>query len=86
MESPFFGLTLEYRLSLFTQIDDIVFLSKGSYEYDTVYNMPIWLRKFTANKMSERFEKEAEIYENAKSPNGNRQTVKIPDYVSKARK
>lgn len=48
--------------------------------------MPVWLRKFVSNKLMEYYQKEAEAYENAKSPNANRTTVKIPDYVSKARK
>jgi len=38
------------------------------------------------NKIMEYYEKESEAYKNAKSPNSNRTTVKIPDYVSKARK
>lgn len=63
-----------------------MFHGKGGYDYETVYNMPIWLRTFTANKLKEYYTKEAEAYENAKSPNSERTTVKIPDYVSKARK
>jgi len=37
-----------------------VFHGKGGYDYDTVYNMPIWLRNFTFQKMNEFYEKEAE--------------------------
>jgi hypothetical protein len=48
--------------------------------------MPIWLRNFTAKKIAEYYEKEAESHKNASSPNSQRTTVKIPDYVSKARK
>jgi hypothetical protein len=49
--------------------------------------MPIWLRIFTSNKLKEYYQKEAEAYENSsKSPNTERTTLKIPDYVSKARK
>jgi hypothetical protein len=48
--------------------------------------MPIWLRNFTVNKLKEYYEKEAEAYQSAKSPSSERTTVKIPDYVSKARK
>lgn len=49
--------------------------------------MPIWLRVFTSNKLKEFYDKEAEAYQNsAKGPNTERTTLKIPDYVSKARK
>ena len=55
MDLTFFGLTSEvakqYRVNLFTQIHEIVFYGQGGYDWETVYNMPIWLRKFTFHKM-----------------------------------
>jgi len=55
----FFGLTLEiasqFRVNLFTQIHEIVFHGQGGYDWETVYNMPIWLRKFTFHKMQEYY-------------------------------
>jgi len=63
----FFGLTSEYRLHLFSQIHDIVFHGKGGYDWDTIYNMPVWLRLFTFNKMKEFYDKENE--ENEKAQN-----------------
>jgi len=60
----FFGLISEiipqYRASLFTQIHEIVFHGQGGYDWGTVYNMPIWLRKFTFHKMKEYYEKQNE--------------------------
>jgi hypothetical protein len=53
----FFGLGPSHRVSLFNQIDEIVFHGGGGYDWLTVYHMPIWIRKFTFNKMRERFEK-----------------------------
>ena len=51
LDYRFFGLTLsnspEFRKNLFTQIHNIVFHGNGGYDFGTVYNMPIWLRKFT---------------------------------------
>jgi len=52
----FFGLTQQYRLNLFSQIHEIVFHGKGGYDYDTLYNMPIWLRNFTYKKIKEFYE------------------------------
>lgn len=62
----FFGLTSEYRIHLFTQIHEIVFHGKGGYSWEDVYNMPIWLRKFTFNKINEFYEKEKEAAEGNK--------------------
>lgn len=59
---PFFTLTPEYRSALFTQIHEIVFHGKGGYDWDTVYNMPVWLRRFTYNTMNEFYAKEQEEY------------------------
>lgn len=49
----FFGLTPQYRLSVFTQIHEIVFHGGGGYDWITIYNMPLWLRKFTYNTLVE---------------------------------
>ena len=45
---------------LFNQIHEIVFHGNGGYDWDTVYNMPIWLRLFTFNKMKEHYSKQNE--------------------------
>jgi len=54
----FFGLTAEYRSNLFSQIHEIVFHGQGGYDWNTVYNMPIWLRNFTFKKLEEHYEKQ----------------------------
>ena len=60
LDLTFFGLTSEiasqYRVSLFTQIHEIVFHGQGGYDWETVYNMPIWFRKFTFHKMKTYYE------------------------------
>ena len=64
MDLTFFGLTSEIvpqvRANLFSQIHEIVFHSQGGYDWGTVYNMPIWLRKFTFHKLKEYYEKQNE--------------------------
>jgi hypothetical protein len=62
LDLGFFGLTLEvakqYRVNLFTQIHQIVFHGQGGYDWSTVYNMPIWLRKFTFHQMNTYYEEQ----------------------------
>ena len=86
--STFFGLTPTYRANLFTQIHEIVFHSKGGYDFDTIYSMPIWLRNFTFRKIQEFYEKEKAEYDKAskKSQLSNSGTIKKPTYSTKARK
>ena len=69
----FFGLTQEYRFQLFKQIHEIVFHGKGGFDWHTVYNMPIWLRKFTFKQIQDFYNEEKSSIEN-KGQNG-KQTV-----------
>jgi len=90
----FFGLTLniapQFRLNLFQQIHQIVFHGKGGYDWETIYNMPIWLRKFTFKEIKEFYEEEKQQYE--KSKNNGSQTlvgtdgkVKSPEFLKNAK-
>ena len=54
----------QIRVSLFKQIHEIIFHGKGGYDYNTVYNMPIWLRKFTFREIQKWYAEEKEAIEN----------------------
>jgi hypothetical protein len=45
---------------LFKTIHEIVFNSNGGYDWETVYNMPTWLRRFTFETLKEHYDKIAE--------------------------
>ena len=90
--STFFGLTQTYRISLFAQIHEIVFHGNGGYDWHTVYNMPIWLRNFTFNKMREHYDREAAEVKKAqgKSSTGNtvinsEGKVEAPQHIKSAK-
>jgi|TARA_R110000744_G_scaffold335342_1_gene440671 hypothetical protein len=51
-------------------IHQILFHGKGGYDYPSVYNMPIWLRKFTYSEMLSHYEEEKKAHE--KSSNGGK--------------
>ena len=53
---------MNYRKYIFDQIDDIVTYGNG-YDYATVYEMPVWLRRYTFNRIKERLEKDKETTE-----------------------
>lgn len=75
---------------MFKQIHEIVFHGNGGYDWETVYNMPLWLRKTTFNLMNEYFEKqneEAEKQQKSLKPNKNeiaKPNLPNPTYTSKA--
>lgn len=71
----FFGLTLtsakEHRNSVFSQIHEIVFYGKGGYSWSDVYNMPVWLRKFTFAKIKDFYDKESKSIKKAQNNSSN---------------
>jgi hypothetical protein len=75
----FFGLTSDNiapaRASLFSQIHQIVFYGKGGYDWHTVYNMPIWLRRWTFNEMRNHYTEEKDTIDGKTNSNGGKQTV-----------
>ena len=77
MGLAFFGLTStnaqEVRLNLFTQIHQVVFHGNGGYSWFDVYNMPVWLRKFTYSELQKHYDKEKQAIENSK--NNNKKTL-----------
>ena len=87
----FFGLTPEDRPHIFSIIHDIVYHGNGGYSWDTVYDMPIWLRTFTFNKIRDFVEKRAEEQEKSyKQAQGiqeldsSNQQITPPDYIARA--
>ena len=81
----FFGLTPEYRARLFSQIHEIVFFGKGGYSWTEVYEMPIWLRRFTWQKINEHYKEERQETEKANKQIKSAQSkIKIPNYRAKA--
>ena len=72
-------------------IHEIVYHGKGGYDWHTVYNMPIWLRRFTYGKIREFNEQQAEAQEKASQEASGKQTltqqnqtITPPDYIAKA--
>lgn len=84
---------------VFRQVHEIVYFGNGGYDWDTVYNMPLWLRKFTFNQIhayrnkinnQEDDDVVEKTRENIRAAGFDRssvgKTVTVPDYVAKAGK
>jgi hypothetical protein len=88
----FFGLSYDTisqsRAAVFKQIHQIVFHGKGGYDWETIYNMPIWLRRFTFNEIHQYYEEEKNSYNKSSNPNsktviGSDGKVNSPEFLSK---
>ena len=53
----------QIRVNFFKQIHEIIFHGKGGYDYYTIYNMPLWLRKFTFHEIRKFYQEEKEAVE-----------------------
>ena len=58
-------------------MNEIVFHGKGGYSWDTVYEMPIWLRNFTFQKLKEWYDKEQEQIEKQNNQLTNKNSAEI---------
>ena len=52
-----------------------MFHGKGGYDLHTVYNLPIWLRKFITSEIQEHYKKEKESIEKAKKGKGEKTLI-----------
>jgi len=87
----FFGLNYniapQARNAVYTQIHQICFHGKGGYDWVTVYNMPIWLRRFTFSEIQKYYDDEKQAYEN-KDKSGSKTVIdsegkiKAPEFLS----
>ena len=94
MGLAFFGLTpnlaKEYRAKFLTQIHEICFYGQGGYSWPVVYEMPLWLRRFTYHKIKEHYDNQNKEMEKAKGKNskmkaviGKDDLVKSPEFLKK---
>ena len=94
MGLAFFGLTpnlvKEYRAKFLTQIHEICFYGQGGYSWPVVYEMPLWLRRFTYHKIKEHYDNQNKEMEKAKGKNskmkeviGKDGLVKSPEFLKK---
>ena len=67
----FFGLTIDLA-----KRHQICFHGKGGYDWNTIYNLPIYLRKFIFNEIREFYEEEKRQTEKSQDP--NKQVLKNP--------
>ena len=95
MGLAFFGLTFdiaaETRAAIFKQIHEIVFHGKGGYDWHTIYNMPIWLRRFTFNEIQKFYKEETDAANNtgksgSKTVIDSNGKVKAPEYLAQTKK
>ena len=60
LDRTFFGYDRKDRPKLHEALFDLVWAGEGRWDWNTVYNMPIFLRKFWVRKINRIFDKQKE--------------------------
>lgn len=54
LDRTFFGLEPKDRLSIHEMIFDLIWYGAGRWDWNTIYNMPIFLRTFWIQKLNDK--------------------------------
>ena len=52
LEQTFFGFKPEHQVQLHDQLYELLIAGEGRWDWDTIYNMPIFLRKFYIKRVN----------------------------------
>ena len=55
MDQTFFIQNTKYKKHIHEEIFQLVWLGEGRWDWNTVYNWPVWLRKFYQTKLIKMF-------------------------------
>ena len=72
----FFGLSPSYKPILHSEIHEMIFYGRGGYDWNTVYNFPVWLRKFYFKKIQESYKEEKKAHEKANEKHQKKKVAK----------
>ena len=79
LDRTFFGYEREDRAKLHDSLFELVWAGEGRWNWDTVYNMPIWMRNFWIRKLKKMAEiKKLEIERKSKKSSPNSKIQKPP--------
>ena len=60
MGPTFFGLTSENKVDIHKTLFTMAYYSNGAFNFEQVYNMPVYLRNFYMKQLEETKKREAE--------------------------
>jgi len=85
LEQTFFGFSVEDRVLLHENMFNMLWYSDGRLDWDTIYNMPVFLRKFYSKKINKIFREQEEAAELARQQRqtqtkSKKQTAMPPAY------
>jgi hypothetical protein len=65
LDQTFFGFKPEHRIDLHDNLFNLLWHGEGRWDWDTLYNMPVFLRKFYVKRVNKLIEDRNEAQEAA---------------------
>ncbi len=78
LDRTFFGYDRKDRPKLHEALFDLVWAGEGRWDWNTVYNMPIFLRKFWVRKINRIFDKQKEARDKQNKKSSPRSKIQKP--------
>jgi len=74
----FFGFNPSDRPKLHDTIFELIWAGEGRWDWNTIYNMPVFLRNFYIRKLNKMYDQKKEAQQKAKSKPSKSKVIKSP--------
>lgn len=78
LEQTFFGFKPQDRITLHENIFNLIWYGEGRWDWDTIYNMPLFLRRMYVNRINKIIEERTDM-QKQQTERINRQRNKLPN-------
>ena len=78
LEQTFFGFKPEDRPQLHDQLFELIWAGDGRWDWNTIYNMPIFLRNFWIKKLNKIHNSKKQALQKAQQSNKKTKVIKPP--------
>lgn len=88
LDQTFFGFKPEDRVSLHDNIFNLIWHGEGRWDWDTIYDMPIFLRRHWVKRINKILEERTEYQNKIAEQQKNKRkikTVATPQMISKSK-
>ena len=80
LDRTFFGLEAKDRPRLHDLIFDLVWAGEGRWDWNTIYNMPIFLRNFYIKKLNKMTDDKNQANAAQQHPTNSKKTITKPPF------
>jgi hypothetical protein len=78
LEQTFFGFNPDDRVKLHDNIFNLIWHGEGRWDWDTIYHMPIFLRRFYIKKVNKILQEREDAHEKQREAIEKRRSSKKP--------